>query len=896
MGELGEEQPFDILQKSLQEADITEQTLAQEALLESSSPSLGVAGQPFSQQVVPNSSFGAMGLSHLPVLQPPAGSHFPGMQPHGFIHQVHPQHLHNGSPSGHIQLVGSFNTQPPMMTINNLDRPQILLKPGQPSSPGMGGGLLVQRQPSHNAGGGPMFSNSAPGQVSMPFKGCGLQAPIPVQNIIIQRGPSSQPLSTMNQNLKGPISIQPKPIQVGHQTVYNISSLGIQPSPSQHQAQQSSLRKPTSGHQVINHSGSIVIQSPMGAQHQQQSSLHQNQFLVPTSLSISPSWTLANPSYSGAILANQSTSVQLVAGQNFASSGGQLIVNQGVVSSQLQQPPQTVVHLSASHGNVPKARPGFPAGGQAGSSMVQGMQIPNRFAVINSAGSVHPGYGAQSQQAVQGASAQQNLQQQQAPVRQQVPANMGHRFFAPASEEAVNSSQTLGNQGAQHQQVQQQQHQQCETQQFCQNQTQKEAGLFPKLQDGLRQPQLANLLGNKGKPSHHINKGLSAASAPLDNVHLANKVEVQPLHQPNTQISAHKRPASQQLTKGNLILQQLRKDQASVQAVDKSPFSSVDDAIKRLLPYHVFQGTLPTDEDFKRVDDEFEAVATQVLKRTQAMLNKYRRLLLVEGKRMSPSSEMVMIDRTFNQEERANLTQDKRLALMDPDGFLEDFCCLAKPTDQVPEQAAQEALAPQTPSPSNRTEKEGASSPRLTGGPQDTEAKTGASGSEQKQLCSDGVDTRKASLTPSTLLQCQSGCSPAQDRREDTKCKGTLDSAVRKASQPSPSSQSCKDSMGDPPQQEVSLSEHLETAIKSILDLKKTQKCSLNSNNNNNSSSSIVTAPPAPVPHSTTVPPSAPPTAPHPGRGLDKPLEHSQVPLADTDSVLEAAVNSILEC
>nr|XP_015218621.1 PREDICTED: GLTSCR1-like protein isoform X2 [Lepisosteus oculatus] len=946
MGELGEEQPFDILQKSLQEADITEQTLAQEALLESSSPSLGVAGQPFSQQVVPNSSFGAMGLSHLPVLQPPAGSHFPGMQPHGFIHQVHPQHLHNGSPSGHIQLVGSFNTQPPMMTINNLDRPQILLKPGQPSSPGMGGGLLVQRQPSHNAGGGPMFSNSAPGQVSMPFKGCGLQAPIPVQNIIIQRGPSSQPLSTMNQNLKGPISIQPKPIQVGHQTVYNISSLGIQPPPSQHQAQQSSpyasanspqagqqqsqqsqqmtlnivnqpgLRKPTSGHQVINHSGSIVIQSPMGAQHQQQSSLHQNQFLLPTSLSISPSCTathsiqalngqvlqtqqaqlihnpadqafgnrtLANPSYSGAILANQSTSVQLVAGQNFASSGGQLIVNQGVVSSQLQQPPQTVVHLSASHGNVPKARPGFPAGGQAGSSMVQGMQIPNRFAVINSAGSVHPGYGAQSQQAVQGASAQQNLQQQQAPVRQQVPANMGHRFFPPASEEAVNSSQTLGNQGAQHQQVQQQQHQQCETHQFGQNQTQKEAGLFPKLQDGLRQPQLANLL---------VNKGLSAASAPLDNVHLANKAEVQHLHQPNTQISAHKRPASQQLTKGNLILQQLRKDQASVQAVDKSPFSSVDDAIKRLLPYHVFQGSLPTDEDFKRVDNEFEAVATQVLKRTQAMLNKYRRLLLVEGKRMSPSSEMVMIDRTFNQEERANLTQDKRLALMDPDGFLEDFCCLAKPT----EQAAQEALASQTPSPPNRTEKEGASSPRLTGGPQDTETKTGAPGSEQKQLCGDGVDTRKASLTPSTLLQCQSGCSPAQDRREDTKCKGTLDSAVRKASQPSPSSQSCKDSMGDPPQQEVSLSEHLETAIKSILDLKKTQKCSLNSNNNNNSSSSIVSAPPAPVPHSTTVPPSAPPTAPHPGRGSDKPLEHSQGPLADTDSVLEAAVNSILEC
>lgn len=31
------------------------------------------------------------------------------------------------------------------------------------------------------------------------------------------------------------------------------------------------------------------------------------------------------------------------------------------------------------------------------------------------------------------------------------------------------------------------------------------------------------------------------------------------------------------------------------------------------------------------VDDEFEAVATQVLNRTQAMVNKYRRLLMVEA-------------------------------------------------------------------------------------------------------------------------------------------------------------------------------------------------------------------------------------------------------------------------
>lgn len=34
--------------------------------------------------------------------------------------------------------------------------------------------------------------------------------------------------------------------------------------------------------------------------------------------------------------------------------------------------------------------------------------------------------------------------------------------------------------------------------------------------------------------------------------------------------------------------------------------------------------------------------------------------------RINPSAEMVMIDRMFNQEERASLTRDKRLALVDP--------------------------------------------------------------------------------------------------------------------------------------------------------------------------------------------------------------------------------------
>lgn len=42
--------------------------------------------------------------------------------------------------------------------------------------------------------------------------------------------------------------------------------------------------------------------------------------------------------------------------------------------------------------------------------------------------------------------------------------------------------------------------------------------------------------------------------------------------------------------------------------------------------------------------------------------------------RSSPSSEMVMIDRTFNQEERGNLTQDKRMILVDPGETWEPSC------------------------------------------------------------------------------------------------------------------------------------------------------------------------------------------------------------------------------
>ncbi|XP_077406461.1 BRD4-interacting chromatin-remodeling complex-associated protein-like isoform X2 [Vanacampus margaritifer] len=141
------------------------------------------------------------------------------------------------------------------------------------------------------------------------------------------------------------------------------------------------------------------------------------------------------------------------------------------------------------------------------------------------------------------------------------------------------------------------------------------------------------------------------------------------------QLSAQKRPAPAPMTKGGMILQQLREHHERVDAPDQRHFTSFSDALQRLLPYHVFHGTPPNQEEFSQVDEEFESVATHVLTRTQVMINKYRRLLLAESEHCSPSSEMVMIDRTFNQEERGCLTQDKRMLLVDPDAFLEDFCC-----------------------------------------------------------------------------------------------------------------------------------------------------------------------------------------------------------------------------
>ncbi|XP_028990062.1 BRD4-interacting chromatin-remodeling complex-associated protein-like isoform X3 [Betta splendens] len=480
--DLGEDQPFDILQKSLLEADITEQTLAQEALLESQpAPTLVQAPVSFPSQLVPG-SYGAAAVSTAPAA-------FPTSQ---FLQGV--SQLPNGS-TQHIQVLGSFGSGGGVMTLSSLERtPQIVLRPGAP--------VAAAGAP---AGGQVFAPNQAQvGQSSLPFKN------IPLQNIIIQRGPAG------SQALVRPI--QPKPLQAGAQTVY---SLGLQPSPSTMASVVNANAAP-GGQYTAN--GSIVVQPPL-EQKQVPANLPPGQFLLPGSLAITPSTSLHNgpaACSANALITSQNT-VQIVAGQNFSGpAGGQLVLNQGVVSG------------SPVAGSVTQTWTGV----------------------------------------------------------------------------SCNSSSPA-----------------------------------------LTQTQLGGI---------HVMKTMTAESAP------------------GSQVCSQQRLGPAPLTKAGLVLQQLRKDHGAVHAPDRRRFVSADDALQRLLPFHVFQGASHLHEEFSQVDEEFEIVATQVLNRTQAMVNKYRRLLMVEAERSSPSSEMVMIDRTFNQEERNNLTQDKRMVLVDPDTFLEDFCCGVK--------------------------------------------------------------------------------------------------------------------------------------------------------------------------------------------------------------------------
>lgn len=323
----GDDQPFDILQKSLMEADITEQTLAQEALLESQpAPTLVQAPAPFPSQLASGGYGGGVSVVTT------AAAAFPGGQ---FLQGVSP--LSNGS-AQHIQVLGSFGAGAGVMTLSSLERPsQIVLKPGAPASAAGTPAAAQAFAPTQ----------SQVGQVGLPFKN------IPLQNVIIQRSPGG------TQTLVRPI--QPKPLQAGPQTVY---SFGLQPTSTT----MSNVVNTVAGGQYAAN-GSIMVEQQQ--QSQAQASLTPGQFLLPSSMTLTPTSTAhsgAADSHANTLITAPST-VQIVAGQNFsAPPGGQLVLNQGVAA-----PP---VQTSAAPGRLTLVGPAVAGlGSQAGAGPVQRLLV-----------------------------------------------------------------------------------------------------------------------------------------------------------------------------------------------------------------------------------------------------------------------------------------------------------------------------------------------------------------------------------------------------------------------------------------------------------------------------------------------------------------------------------------
>ncbi|KAM9316177.1 BRD4-interacting chromatin-remodeling complex-associated protein-like [Gastrophryne carolinensis] len=691
----------DILQKSLQEANITEQILAEEAYLDASigsgqqfpyvpfqSHSSASFTQASSEPSYSGQTLHPIGLTHVPVVPQHLGASFPsntlGVQ-HGFMQHVGiipSQQMQNSSHgnAGQIHVIGSINNQSPVMTINNLDGSQIILKSGQQGPANAGGGLLVQRQtPNGSTVFGSPNTSPAGQPVAVPFNSGHFQA---VHNIIIHRGPAPN-------SSKIPINIQPKPVQVGQQAPYNASHVGMhhhahqalpfvtspQSSPMSPPmpVNQQCSRKPTNQQQ----GGGIVIHSPVGQQHS-----HPNQFIIPAGLSLSAnsvqqiqainsqivqaqashmgpqqgsaehvlmsrnsaSMVRHSQQYPGQMLHSSGSAVQIVPGQTFTSPGGQVILNHGpsqMVGGQMAQLSPTLMHTPpgqsppvhgrSSFSSTPSGCPNLPSG--------------NRFTVVSS------GVGHQRTGAVfsRGGDSYMNEQDQNRAMHEchlQSPSAKTNSSLSPKS----NTQQA-----------------------FSFNQAQKKllGPLSP-----------VSSLKNHERQSHMQNTSLTefnSGSRHLQHHLLHNKVD--------GQFRGMKRLPNKQLTKESLICQQIHRDQEQALDPEKSPFQSLGDAVQRLLPYHVFQGSFPANAELQEVDDEFETVATHLLYKTQAMLNKYHLLLLEDAKRITPSAEMVMLDRMFNQEERASLTQDKRTALVDPDGYLTEFCCYDRfheiPSDEM---------------------------------------------------------------------------------------------------------------------------------------------------------------------------------------------------------------------
>ncbi|XP_009997794.1 PREDICTED: glioma tumor suppressor candidate region gene 1 protein [Chaetura pelagica] len=674
------DQPCDILQQSLQEANITEQTLEAEAELD-----LGSFQLPTLQPVVQAGSEGApqifSGGADLIGLQPPAVLTHQALvqqsvgadvvnkaisvQP--FLQQVglgnvtiqpisNLQGLPNGSPSGTlgigpIQVVGQQ-----VMAINQPAQ-QIIAKQVQPSqvatmpvgsyitqtapeqqqvtlaSTGVspqGTGLVIQKNlptvATTTLNGNSMFGSVSGTQGSQPLTvTSNLSSPlVQAQNVIIHRTPTPiqpKPAGVLQQKL---YQITPKPFSSNNTTLTIQNEATLQ----QQKAQQNLTFMASKPGQNVVLSGfpqglpaNVFKQQPP----QQQAISKPTQFLLPGQLAgasavqIPQQLSALQANMGGQILATSHPGGQahIITSQG---PGGQLITNQALPAQILTNQNIAGQAPAPLQLNVPPAAPpgaSQPSPGLASSpdKIILGQAATG--AVINQDSMQmflqQPLQFPAGQQKLPGASPSPSLPHPPLGESPQLPAAHLSQMQSPHTKPGVISSVSGLNLG--------------------------------------KGPLQIQVVG-KGLPQ-------LVPSVPVQSQQLFDK-----------QLALKKAPTLQP-SKEACFLEQLHKHQGSVLHPDyKTPFRSFDDALQRLLPYHVYQGMLPSAQDYRKVDEEFEAVSTQLLKRTQAMLNKYRLLLLEESRRVSPSAEMVMIDRMFIQEEKTMLALDKQLAKEKPDEFV----------------------------------------------------------------------------------------------------------------------------------------------------------------------------------------------------------------------------------
>ena len=122
-------------------------------------------------------------------------------------------------------------------------------------------------------------------------------------------------------------------------------------------------------------------------------------------------------------------------------------------------------------------------------------------------------------------------------------------------------------------------------------------------------------------------------------------------------------PSGQPINKQKKIAwveSQIKKDQnEAVNPKYKTPFSSKEDACKRLLRYHVFDELDDSPAEMIDAEEKFELKSTVHLKKYRTMLDKYHYLLVQESMRQVSSSEEVMLARLWDSDERQLLNNEK---------------------------------------------------------------------------------------------------------------------------------------------------------------------------------------------------------------------------------------------